>query len=209
MSKVRACVLRAEQIHSVVHGLQSETVCEQGTARMKYDYIFVVSNDDEAGKSTFANVLGEELGLIVGETGHCIDIPLANVLTACHGGSFAELVANMAQDKAGWRVPKKVFGDEMCRVDAECMVKWCINQGARIVVGCRRPEEIATWIQQQRMCLGATRAKLFILYRPKSGEEVKAAVGFLGLQIDTEEILNDGDVEALKAVAKLEAAKMR
>ncbi len=179
-------------------------------SKCKVDFIFVVSPDDESGKTTFAEAMAGGLGLEVAETGNCIDEPLARVLaTNCsHTTTAYQFRKYMARKKRIYRELKRQFADEMCRVNPAWMIGQCIGEGAQIIVGCRRAVELRAWIASLPAGSDA-RAKLFIIYRPKPGQTVVPATEFLAVPLPIIEIANDGSVEQLIQVARAQAELLR
>ena len=203
--------MRDEARESTKEAIKIQTVYMESVqmSECKYNTIFVVSPDDQSGKSTFANELGAALGLKVGETGHHIDRPLARVLAAfwteeAHAAHDVDVaLAALAHNKEKYRAHKIVFANEMCRLDPDWMIQQSIEDGARIIVGCRRPEEIKAYIDSVPFRF---KVLLIIIYRTSEGQPVNAAVNFLKLKVETREINNAGDANELRATAWAVAA---
>lgn len=174
----------------------------------KFDYIFIVG-ENESGKSTFARELSEATGLRVGETSRCLDGPLARVLCQLPYFTAAtpqDMLRDIGNNKDQFRAAKRAIGDELCKVDCAYLMQVCVIEGARIVVGMRRAEEIRAFMDT----MPASRSMImFVMYRGAPGDaDIVPMSSFLPIPIQLEEIYNDGNVEQLRAKARQVAAAM-
>ncbi len=166
---------------------------------MKYDYVAIVG-ESESGKSTFARALSNALGWKVAETGHCLDGRLSRLLAASVAVTGISLNAQMWREdmderKATWRSLKREFGDMLCEVNPGVMVNECMDSGARVVVGMRRPEEVVAMMGRMKI---SERMLMIILYRK---QPIQPLSQFLALPVASEEVCNDGDVAQLERCA--------
>ncbi len=73
------------------------------------------------------------------------------------------MLAEMAENKPGFRAFKLELGNILCGERAGFLVESCLDMGARIVVGMRRPEEFAAMMER---CQGK---RLLLIVVEKAG----------------------------------------
>src|SRR6185295_5317719 len=95
--------------------------------------LILIVGENESGKTTFAEALGEALGWTVGETSRVLDEPLAKLLAAEHEGAFGPTTITLEQrvarfreivqaNKSSYRKMKRMLGDVIRDIEPGWMV---------------------------------------------------------------------------------------